>query len=78
MPHPTLLELAISYDFSTEQEYFNYIIDSEINGQPQQVLSLYQEMQQNDKNLFIHYLVNESATLHAERDSIMSIIFPTV
>ena len=76
MKHQTLLELSTELEFSTEWEYFDYIIDSHLNGQPQQVKQLFDAMQENDRNHFVHYLCNESLTLMDERSDIMQIILP--
>ena len=49
------IDLAKDYDFKTEDEYFNYIVDSLINGQRQQVKDLFNAMHNDSKR---HFLVN--------------------
>lgn len=58
-----LITLAIEHDFKTEVEYFDYIIESEINGQNQQVKSLYNAMKPSDKQKFLNWL-SESFKYH--------------
>jgi len=45
-------ELIKSYDFDTIEDYFNYIIDSKINGQKQQAKELYNALSTRQKNNF--------------------------
>jgi ABC-type metal ion transport system substrate-binding protein len=52
----SILELAKELDFTTEQEYFEYIIDSEINGQRQQVKRLIKALKKDDIKTFIFWL----------------------
>ncbi len=44
-----LITLAKEYDFNTELEYFNYIIESIVNGQRKQARELINKMQKKDK-----------------------------
>lgn len=53
-----LLTLAKDHEFSTEEEYFNYIIDSYINGQRQQVRELFNDMRKEDKEDFLFNYLN--------------------
>lgn len=50
-----LITLATELDFQTEHEYFDYIIDSEINGQRSQVRSLIGDMKKDDQKDFLDY-----------------------
>ena len=51
------VNLAKDYDFQGEDEYFDYIIDSMINGQRKQVRDLFNKMENSDKqNFLINYL----------------------
>lgn len=43
-------------DFNTIEDYFNYIIDSKINGQPQQAKQLYKDLSTRQKNNFVMHL----------------------
>ena len=56
----TLQELANEYDFNSVEDYFYYIVESEINGQRQQVKKLINKMQTEDKKTFIFW-VDEQA-----------------
>ncbi len=49
-------ELAKEYDWDTENQYFDYIIESKVNGQNGQVRSLYNAMEESSKQRFINYL----------------------
>lgn len=43
-------------DFSTIEEYFNYIVESEINGQRSQVHSLIDKLSKLQKKAFLEWL----------------------
>ena len=45
-------KLIKSYDFDTIEDYFNYIIDSKINGQRAQAKELYDALSTRQKNAF--------------------------
>lgn len=52
--------LAKEYGFETEQEYYNYIVSSLVNGQRQQVKDLFNEMHKDSQQDFlINYLDTE-------------------
>jgi len=55
MAKKKLITLAKELDFTTEHEYFDYIIESEINGQMSQVKELIQDMKKEDQKDFILY-----------------------
>jgi len=61
----TLLELAQYNDFEQDFEYFDYIVDSWISGQKQQVLSLYKDMQKGDRNDFVTNHLDETNQIYA-------------
>lgn len=44
-----------SYGFETIEEYFNYIIDSKINGNRQQAQKLYNNLSARQKNEFTRW-----------------------
>lgn len=46
-------DLAKSYDFKTAEEYFQYIVESVINGQRTQAKSLFLKMDGYDKTRFL-------------------------
>ena len=45
--------LAKELEFKTAEDYFNYIVESLINGQRQQVRDLFNAMRKYDQNLFL-------------------------
>jgi hypothetical protein len=44
-----------SYDFDTIEDYFNYIVESKINGQKTQAKELYNSLSRRQKNAFIQF-----------------------
>jgi len=48
-------KLIKSYDFDTIEDYFNYIIDSKINGQRAQAKELYNTLSQTQKDSFTRW-----------------------
>jgi len=56
-----LLSLAKKLDFTTEEQYFNYCVESYINGQIQQAKSLFKNMAKADKHQLISYIDNNMA-----------------
>jgi hypothetical protein len=56
----SLKTLAKELDFNTGIEYYDYMIDSHINGQPQQCKELFAAMKREDKAGFINYLRSHS------------------
>jgi len=44
------------YEFKTIEEYFDYIIDSQINGNHNQVRELFKKLDNNQKKTFFNYL----------------------
>lgn len=54
--------LAREYDFTTKFEYFDYIIDSLINGNRSQVKDLFNQMKGTDqKEFLVDYLQNDGS-----------------
>lgn len=51
-----LLTLAKGLDFETESDYFEYCIDSHINGNFTQCERLFEDMRQQDKKVFLNYM----------------------
>ena len=43
-------------DFETIEDYFNYILDSQANGQPQQVKKLIQDLSKGQKKDLMYYI----------------------
>jgi len=43
------------YDFQSIEDYYNYIIDSKINGNRKQVKDLYRSLSSKQKTEFIEY-----------------------
>lgn len=54
-----LIILAKKLDFSTEYEYFDYCIDSYINGNFSQCKNLFKAMTKKDKNNLLIYISND-------------------
>jgi hypothetical protein len=51
-----ILKLARELDFSTEEEYFDYIMESKINGQHAQARGLFHKMEPFEKAKFFDYV----------------------
>ena len=50
-----LITLAKELDFLTESEYFDYLIDSHINGNFSQCKRLFAEMRKEDQKSFVQH-----------------------
>ena len=46
-------DLAEEYDFNSKEQYFEYIVDSLINGNRSQVRELFNQMHADDKEYFL-------------------------
>ena len=57
-------DLAKEYDFNTKEEYFNYIVDSLINGQRQQVKNLFVKMNNDSMLEFLNDFLNDDNSYH--------------
>jgi len=44
------------YEFNSIEDYFNYIVDSQINGNHSQVKELFKKLDNNQKKTFFNYL----------------------
>jgi len=55
-----LKTLAKEYEFKTPHEYLNYIVESKINGNVQQVKDLFNQMKKDDKEYFINEYLTSS------------------
>jgi len=44
------------YEFKSIEDYFNYIIDSQLNGNHSQVKELFKKLSNPQKKLFFNYL----------------------
>jgi hypothetical protein len=60
MGKKSLKTLAKELDFINELEYYDYIINSHTNGQPQQGKELFQVMKKEDQKSFLKYIKSES------------------
>jgi len=56
--------LAKEYDFEFENEYYDYIVVSLINGQRQQVRELFNQMHNDDKQYFLNNYLEEDNSYH--------------
>lgn len=51
-----LLNLAKSYDFETETDYFDYLINSHINGNFTQCKDLFKKLTKDQKKQALNYI----------------------
>ena len=54
-------ELAKYYDYEEDYEYFEYILESFINGQNKQVMDLFDALNKEGKMEFLDYTKNETS-----------------
>jgi len=45
-----------NYEFKTIEDYFNYIVDSQLNGNHSQVKKLFKRLSNEQKKTFFNYL----------------------
>ena len=57
----TILELAKELDFNSEIDYFNYIIESFVNGNKQQCIKLFNKLDRNNKVYFMTQFLDEES-----------------
>ena len=57
-------DLAKDYEFESAYEYFEYIVDSLINGQRQQVRNLFNQMSDFSKRTFLNDFLNDDSGHH--------------
>jgi len=50
------ITLAKELEFNTENEYFDYMIDSHVNGNFTQCRNLFNAMKKEDRKIFIMYI----------------------
>lgn len=60
------------YSFKNLFDYFNYIIDSEINGNYNQVKDLFKRLDSEQKKDFINYLIENNIS---NKDNILKRLF---
>jgi hypothetical protein len=61
------LTKELELDQNIADAYFNYIVDTQINGQRQQVRDLFNDMRKDDKSDFIKFLMfHDSLEAHKE------------
>jgi len=54
-------ELIEEFEFETEEQFYDYIIESKINGQQSQVRQLFNYMPENNQDYFLNeYLEDEN------------------
>ena len=56
------------YEFYSIEDYFNYIIDSQINGNSQQVKDLFKKLDTEQKRLFMAYIQNFDKSIKHDFD----------
>lgn len=65
-----------SYDFETIEDYFNYIIDSEINGNRSQVQSLIKALSNIQKANFLNWISdNFNDVENSDVDIVKKLVF---
>jgi hypothetical protein len=58
MAKKTVLNLAKGLDFTTESEYFDYCVDSHINGNFPQCRELFKDMKKEDQKRLLRHIEN--------------------
>ena len=56
------------YEFNSIENYFDYIIESQINGNSQQVKDLFKKLHHKQKSLFFAYIQNYDKSLRFDFD----------
>lgn len=67
--------LAKEYDFTTRNEYFDYILESLMNGNRQQCKRLFRQMKRDDQNDF---LINHLKHDNGIQTSCIKILIPEI
>ena len=65
------------YQFSGIVQYFDYVLESIVNGQRKQARDLVSRMSQRQRNQFAVYLENECPFHHSHIDRVKNILFQT-
>lgn len=66
-------KLIKSYDFTTIDEYFDYVVMSYLNGNFSQLKELIRKMSKGDKREFMNYL-NNCGESHNTQDTILKYV----
>ena len=61
-------KLLKDYEFYSIEKYFDYIIDSQINGNHTQVKDLFKKLGKDQKRLFMAYIQNYDKSLRYNFD----------
>lgn len=69
-----LLQLAKSYDFNFETDFFDYCIDSFLNGQYEQAELLFKEMDKLGRKCLLIY-INDMTILPADKRNLYNFYF---
>ena len=56
------------YEFHSIENYFDYIIDSQINGNSSQVKDLFKKLSSDQKRLFFAYIQNYDKSIKFDFD----------
>jgi len=56
------------YEFYSIENYFDYIMESQINGQSEQVKELFKKLDNNQKRLFMAYIQKYDKSLRFDFD----------
>jgi hypothetical protein len=65
------------YQFENIYQYFDYVLESEVNGQKKQVRYLIGKMSQRQRNQFAVWLENECPFHHSFIDRVKEVLFQT-
>ena len=57
-------DLAKEYEWEYPSQYFEYIVESLINGQRQQVRDLFNEMSPDSKDVFLNQYLEDDNSFH--------------
>ena len=57
-------DLAKDYEFNSKDEFYNYIVDSLINGQRTQVRNLFNQMKPYSKKEFLNDFLTDDNSFH--------------
>ena len=57
-------DLAKEYEWEYPSQYFEYIVESLINGQRQQVRDLFNEMSPDSKEVFLNQYLEDDNSFH--------------
>ena len=57
-------DLIKEYEFETEEQFYDYIIESKINGQRSQVIELFNYLPEDNQAYFLNQYLNDNDPYH--------------